>query len=500
MYFEKEMIRRKTLLLYYLWLFIFITSCGTATSQPASATTMDTKSPVPTINVTTELPLPTPLPTFTPDLLSPPNQYETPIPALPKIPTAPVFVPLLQTSSPSLSETVQPTFTQESEPFSLDKLRMVYEIDGNIYRRDGANPPKQLTYSGEDRDPILSGDGDKVIFYRGKSDENVYSINANGSNEQLIIKSQLLPILAQGDIKALTFVPNTHFMLFNTYLCNESKALYNASDCSVGVYSVNVDSGEIRAVVNGLSGNRANSRNFQISPDGAIISITAAGHLDLYYFSSGYSDITHPDALRYYRTMPDEYLPDQYWLPDSSGLFAVITLSQSFEPSTAPSPYAVLRYTINDEQGVQIPLEMPIVANSGCNYSISPDGNWILYLSDENSAEIKMPSLYLGNLNNGQSQRIDWEFFSDCPSSYYGSRWSPDGKYYGFERKLFSPDGISISIDGYFSRWIDSTHYFYLTYQENQQPLWKVHIGEIGGNAIELPKDFIWQADFVILD
>lgn len=472
MHFGKELSKRKMSLLHYLWMYIFLTSCGIMTSQPTIVPAVNTST---LISITTELPPPT----------------------LPIIPTASVSAPLLQTPTRSLNETAQPTLIQKSEPFSLDNIRMVYEKDGNIYSRDGLDQPKQLTYSEEDRDPILSSDGEKVVFYRGKSDNHVYSINADGSNEQLIIKSQLLPILAQGDIKALTFVPNTHFVLFNTYLCNESKALYNAPDCSVGVYSVNADSGEISTVVEGLSGNKTNSRNFQISPEGKFISVAAAGYLDLYYFSSGYSDITYPNAIQYYRTTPDEYLPDQYWLPDSSGLVAVTTLSKTHEPGTAPSPYAVLRYTIKDGQVIQIPFELPIVFNSGCNYSVSPDRNWIFYLSDENSQEIKMPTLYLGNLNNGHSQSIEWEFNIDCPGPSI-PRWSPDSKYYAFEKNLFAVDGTLIPIDGHFSGWIDSKHYLYLT-KEGQSP-WKTHIGEIGGSSIELPEDFTWSPEFVILN
>ncbi|MBC7877725.1 MAG: PD40 domain-containing protein [Anaerolineales bacterium] len=423
--------------------------------------------------------------------------YENPT-ALQRFTPVPIFTPIRQTQSPLATIIALSTSTSNSnQPFSIDRIRQVYVKGGNIYLINGLNLPRQLTHSGRDRDPIFSDDGEKIVFYRGEDDNDVYSINADGSNEQLIIKSKSLPTLAQGDIKALTFVPKTHLLLFNTYLCNPSPQgpSYNAPECTVGLYRVDTDSGEISIIVGGLTGNTMQERNFEISPDGTFISVSSSGHIDIYAGNR----IIYPDAVHYYRTPPDEYLPQQYWLPDSSGLIAVVAADQeSNEPATPPSTYSVLRYTIKDNQVVQIPFELPIIFNSGCNFSVSPDTNWIFYISDGNGQGVGTPSLYIGNLNNGSTQLFDWD--GRCPSSYYSDpQWSPDSKYFASQKTIWSVEGSSISIGGDFIAWIDSNHYLYTIYDANI-PKTSTFIGEIGGDTISLPEDFIWSSEFIILD
>lgn len=137
-------------------------------------------------------------------------------------------LPLFPTAFPKQKIELTPTSTKiplTNEPFSPDKLRMVYVEDGNIFVRNGFNPPIQLTVSGIDQNPIISDDGEKIAFYRGDGFDTVFTINADGSQEQATIKSELPPILAQGKLNALTFVPDTHLLLFNTFLCNPEKGL-----------------------------------------------------------------------------------------------------------------------------------------------------------------------------------------------------------------------------------------------------------------------------------
>ena len=92
--------------------------------------------------------------------------------------------PLFPTMSPKKTIKPTPTSTQTAvpyEPFSPDRLRMVYVENGNIFVRNGFNPPIQLTVSGIDQNPIISTDGEKKVFYRGDGSDTVFSINADGS-------------------------------------------------------------------------------------------------------------------------------------------------------------------------------------------------------------------------------------------------------------------------------------------------------------------------------
>lgn len=329
-----------------------------------------------------------------------------------------------------------------------------------------------------------SDDGKKIVFYRGETEDNVYSANADGSNEQLIIKSKSLPILGQGRIKALTFVSKTHFLLFNTYLCNPHKFLYDASDCAVGIYSVDTDTGKINELLAGLNGNTMQERNFEVSPDGRYMSVATSGHIDIYYLSlngPADSDIAYQNAILYWRTKPDEYLPKQYWLPDSSGLIAIIAISPYNEPSTLPSTYAAYRYKLGDKAS-KIPLDKFIMQDTqGDFWCVSPDRNWILFSGNDTGDPRRDTLDYLGNLTTGHTQAYE---LSGWP--LYSCQWSPDSKHFvsntntiGF---IGSVNGSPpIPIGGYFMKWIDATHYYYSTMEKTVDTI-RIYIGEISGN------------------
>ena len=430
------------------------------------------------------------------------NQITTGLTATPVIQT-PTALPTLSFSPaptslslPTESLLATPKVAPES-PFILDRIRMVIVKNGNLYLQDGINPPVQLTSSGKDRGPILSDDGMKIVFYRGETFDSVYSINIDGSQEQEIIESQSLPVLGRGDIKALTFVPNTHFLLFNTFVCNPSEALYNAPDCTVGIYSVDVDSSEVSELVSGLSGNGTQTRNFEISPDGNYISVATSGHLDIYtLYTPQRIGISQQNAILYNITTPDEFLPLQYWLPDSSGLIAILPESEHNEPGTPPRNFSVwrhiLRNQITNSVTTEIQLDPPIFYISFCNFSVSPDGNQIFYVTDG------IPSLYLGNLNDGRTQPYEGE--NGCPiiaHNYSYLQWSPDSLHFAWQNTIIAIDGDFTSIAGDFSGWLDDHHYFYVTIEDNER---KTYIGEIGGDNIALPESFQLSPAYVLLD
>jgi len=148
-------------------------------------------------------------------------------------------------------------------------------------------------------------------------------------------------------------------------------------------------------------------RNFAILPDGRFISIANSGHIDIYYLSPRDVDFFHQNAILYNRTKPNEFLPLQYWLPDSSGLIAVLPTDKYNEPATPPRTYAVWRYKLDKDMAVQISLNATIVFSSGCSFSISPDRSWIYFVENEIGDETEMPFLYLGNLENGHTQALE---------------------------------------------------------------------------------------------
>lgn len=378
-----------------------------------------------------------------------------------------------------------------SAPFSIDRLRMVYEKDGNIYLQDGMKVAQKLTFSGTDHDPILSDDGDTILFYRGETNDKVYSIRTDGSGEKLLIDTKILRELSQGEIKGITFIPNSTNILFNTYFCNEPlPGAYDPVECVVGLFLIDTLTGELHRVVTGLSGNRQHDKNFAISPDGKFLSVAASGHVDIYIASAGTYENIKRDAITYLRTLPVEYLATQYWLPDSSGFISVIANSGYYGLLEKPDSFSVYRYTIADEHTVLVPLDPLITGRQepGLDWAISPDRNWIYY-----SGRL---SNFLGNLTTGITREIDGQVDN--------IRWSPGSQYFMFLREIYSVVGTEIPVNnvGYLITWLDATHYMYDKIDPSSQEGHHYGIGTIGGESIPLPDtfDFVWSSKFVIFD
>lgn len=408
-----------------------------------------------------------------------PAATETPTAA--QLPATEALSPL-PTFTPTITQHPFPTLPQPpAQPFLIDRLRMVYEKDGNIYLQDGFQAAKKLTFHGDAHEPRLSTDGGTILFYRGETKDNLYSIQADGTKEILLIETKILRKLSRGEVKGITFIPNSTKILFNTYLCNDPlPGAYDPVECVVGLYQVDFLTGETHRVVTGLSGNRLHDKNFSISPNGQFLSVAASGHVDL-YIASGFSyENIKQDVITYFRTRSVEYLATQYWLPDSSGFVAVIANSGYYGLLEMPNTFATYRYTFFEERGVFIPLDPQI----GANWRISPDRNWVIYDS--------YPSRFLGNLNTGHTQKFP------IPYSLDSFKWSPGSRYVTFGREIYSLDGSQIAANGEFLAWLDSTHYIY-TVIDSSSPQRKNYIGEIGGESIPIPDTFVWSGEFVIL-
>ncbi len=150
-------------------------------------------------------------------------------------------------------------------------------MGGNLYVEDSGKPTIQLTNSGQDRMPVFSDDGEKIVFYRGPMPEKnqVYVISMDGIGERKLVTPDLLAMLGLGydeftELYSLAFVPNTHQVLFNTYHRNPVTPLVAIWEYSHSgdLLIVNTDTGQIKQLVTpGKAG------NFLVSPNGKRIAI-----------------------------------------------------------------------------------------------------------------------------------------------------------------------------------------------------------------------------------
>lgn len=245
-----------------------------------------------------------------------------------------------------------------------------------------------------------------------------------------------------------------------------------------------MDTRKIDVIAENISGNSMSfdDGNFEVSPNGKYLSAAGAGHVDIYVYSAGHFKIAYPNAINYFITRSGEYLPKQYWLPDSTGLMIVRAAdNESNEPATRPALYVVYRYTIGDKKAIQLPLDKSIVWDQQRdNWCVSPDRNWIMFAGNETGDRRDESFYYLGNLNNGHTQAFTSSYRS--PLDVCG--WGPDSKHFAFTNDIAvigSVDGTVFPIGGTFAGWIDSTHYYY-TVMEQGIDSTTTYIGEISNN------------------
>ena len=311
-------------------------------------------------------------------------------------------------------------------------------------------------------------------------DGNIYSVNSEGVQEEILIPNEFTLLDGNGIISSPAFVPKTHLLLFNIYRCGPKKGRYLYRECIISLYSFNRDTREIDTIAENIGGNEMSLEdgNFEISPNGQYVSVAGDGHIDIYFRSSEHFKIAYPDAITYYITSSGEYLPKQYWLPDSSGLVIVRAADhESNEPATPPARYVVFRYSIGDGETAELTLDKSIIWDSQRdNWCISPDRNWIVFAGNETGDRTEEGFYYLGNLNDGHTQAFTpthWSTLTTCA-------WSADSKHFVFVEfgVIASVDGQMFPVGGHFERWIDSKHYYYTVMEESIDST-RTYIGEI---------------------
>lgn len=367
--------------------------------------------------------------------------------------------------------------------FPLDSYIVIFRKDSNLYFQDGNHPPIQLTHDREiSRSPILSDDNQKIVFTRGErsddvfTDPNIYSVNSDGSKEQLLVTPEWLATFGDSmGVSNLSFKPRTHQLQFN--VCESQESIPH---CLASTFIVDTETGEIEE----------SSKNYSYtSPDGKMALDLSSDYIDIVDING---KVIRENILPYKVTAPVPIAPDIQWLPDSSGLIVAIPVSEKLSVYAGNLNYSVWRYTIASDIATQILLEpTPVKTFAQCFgvISESPDGNWGLYNSVENK-------LYLWNINSGEVQLYDAEAGCSQPV------WSSDNQHFiyggmGFSKVLGAVDEPPIRIDGFHSPWwIDANHFSYAEAVDitTNPATFKIRVGEIHGQSIlvyDLPKPYL---------
>lgn len=394
----------------------------------------------------------------------------------------PTATPLPPTPTPTFTPTPAPTSTPTPVPPELAGLRMAYTAEKNLYLQDGGNRPIQLTEYGKGAfSPVIADDGEKIVFLRGSIPKDLYSINADGSREQLLVSGKILSQLDLGydelsEIRLFAFIPGTHQVVFNVRELDEGDirmgnfnrpSAVNFDDLLI----VDADTGEIRRILAPGQGG-----DFVIAPTGELIAVQRRAHIDLVDIEG---KTLWQNMLIYVPTQPYELKPVMVWADDASALVVTLPIEAEYNRD-GPEFRAVWRIPMDGSAKTRSSFDPPVLAS---DYTISPDGNWILYqyyyypgkTSESNNG------IYLGNLLDGSSQ-----LFSEI-GPFIGP-WNPDSHNFLYETGagwfLGTTDGQSdpIAINDLVFAWIDDRHFLFYSYGDDG-----VSIGSIDETIIPIP-------------
>jgi Tol biopolymer transport system component len=330
---------------------------------------------------------------------------------------------------------------------------------------------------------MLSDDGQKIIFLRGKTSKSgsahadVYTVNADGSNLRRLLPPEWLATLPKGTGRGAAlpvFVPGTHRVLFETSLC-QSPA--DDAPCSIGLFSADADSGEIKTLLPPGKAQGANPQaSFTVSPDGKLIAVASVGHVDILDVDG---QLVRGGIFLYTPSTVETLYAKIFWLPDSSGLIAALPTNTYHIAAYNKdvSSYAIWRYTLADSAAEAIPVDpspMNLLGEAD-KFLVSPDGNWLLYGGNGPSES----SIYLADLSNGHVQPL-----TDNPQP--GFSWSPDSqRFFGQNfAGVIGERAAQVSKKSFeVLRWMDATHFICrFCGQDDTKP----YVAEIAGDELVL--------------
>jgi dipeptidyl aminopeptidase/acylaminoacyl peptidase len=331
--------------------------------------------------------------------------------------------------------------------FPLDGYVMLFVRYGDLYYQEGNKLPIKLTHVGKKFYPqLISDDNRKVVFSR--DDGNEYSINSDGTHELTILKnitdSWTAPFEPGTNKGILRFVPGTHQIIFETYLCKSQEF---RSLCITSVSLADTDTGAIKKLADLGLVLQQNSipGNVEVSPNGKMLAVGSTGSTDIYDMDG---KIIRHDILPFKPSTPDVLFPYLFWLPDSSGLIAALPNTLGYSHAYDYVPASTLwRYSIKSNVAHPLPLDPAPMFDT---FQVSPDGNWIVYggLGYE-------PAVYLGNLVDGRTNIVG----EHIQAYFY---WGPDSQHFTTTvagSELGSIDAPMFTLTCQYEQWIDAHHF-----------------------------------------
>jgi Tol biopolymer transport system component len=324
------------------------------------------------------------------------------------------------TEVPAISEdesgSIVITDTPEIPVPSSTTLRVVYIKGGNVWLWTEGMGNSQLTYTGVDNTPILSGDGQEIAFLRNGE---LWVVNADGSAQRQLVSSAFLSTLTTGsdivEVKDFVWKPGAQTIYFNS-LVVAGEAGYRIPQ--VDLYRINTDGG-VDAVIMEESPGSGGVPSF--SPDGSVIALVQPDKIKFLVVmdSSSSVPLTFTNILTYSEW---SYIPEVVWQLDSSGIWVVVPASDPLSDPTQPSTLWYIPLS-GSPSVVTTFISVPAFASSPV---IAPDGNQVLYLGSDglnNNLQVRRTDGFETGYTfaeAGQIGIVNW-----APDSIHFTYWFP---------------------------------------------------------------------------
>jgi len=365
---------------------------------------------------------------------------------------------LISTSAPALA--LPPTSEPGSNvPYSLGKLRLIFLDATNnlwVWNEDGGTV--QLTFSNDVNQALISLDGSTVVYTRNMDSVHysLWAVQTDGSNPRLLLGADFFNHLPTPENALamiplhLAWVPGTLNLLFNTG-ANFEMGSFPSDD----LWMVNTSTATNRQLKEGGKGG-----NFNVSPDGKKVAIVKPTSLTILFLDGSFeiTPLSFPAMITY---SEGQYYPIPVWAADSTHLRIVIP---PVDPLADQNAMTISIYDVPTDGDPAVLLKQ-VQVRPFSQFPISPDLQWLLYLTTDNPAENTV-AVHLASLSGTQdvielTARLDNLFWTPASNGFVVQISDPESsEVYGLQSTQNSDLTDTKRVESI--QFIDNTRFFFI--------------------------------------
>jgi hypothetical protein len=355
-------------------------------------------------------------------------------------------------------------------------LRVAFTKDADLWLWDEGGEARQVSTVGDVYTFNLSDDGQLVAFIRAPNfqDYEIWAVNADGSNERLLVGASDLALLKTNTdsegvgVGLLEWIPGTHTIAYNTFESFMGPGAEHHNDLRLIDADANTKSVLLES---GQSG-----ETFTYSPDGTQIALTTPTAISMINADGSnrrdnlvtYTGIGMGEAL---------YQPSPVWAADSSKIRVVIPSTGPYDPAVGPT--AIWDITVAGSA-----VQIASIENAEMEPTLSPDLSRIAFMRPYGEQIDNTRELHIANADGSN----DVVYISGGFLTFYN--WARDGQRFVYnidqgatQLGQVGADPVPLSTEGLqgLPIWVDGTRFLILHRNGDQEEL---RLGTAGGSSI----------------